>query len=214
MVLRGCNRTSRHARECERNRSRPVFFSSKFWRGDFTLEIYFFSRKLTPNGHRLSRCHTSPIFFFWLVSKKKIFTPNALLDFPERDTLVFRNTEYKTPLGHVTDTTCRPDTRLPLRATGATGIRALCTGRLSVLQGRWHLWESPVPTRSNMRFHISTTCFWLDPTSMLPKACCFPPSNNDRSHSFLGLAAKVYTNSMSNGTTKTLTSYYMRSSPV
>jgi hypothetical protein len=31
------------------------------------------------------------------------------LDFPERPTLVFWNTGSKTPPGHVTDTTCRPD---------------------------------------------------------------------------------------------------------
>ena len=70
MVLRGCNTMSRHARECERNSSRPVFFSSKFWRGDFTRETFFFSWKLTPNGHRLSRCHTSQVFFFGWCQKR------------------------------------------------------------------------------------------------------------------------------------------------
>ncbi|KAI0283320.1 hypothetical protein BGY98DRAFT_720026 [Russula aff. rugulosa BPL654] len=30
-------------------------------------------------------------------------------NFPERDALVFRNTEHRSPLGHVTDTACRPD---------------------------------------------------------------------------------------------------------
>ena len=85
----GCNRTSRHSRECERNRSRPVFFSSKFWRGDFTRENFSFSRKLTPNGHRLSRCHTSPISFFWLVSKKK----NLYAERTLKRVYLFRNTK-------------------------------------------------------------------------------------------------------------------------
>jgi hypothetical protein len=44
--------------------------------------------------------------FLYLVSCRHIiFT----LDFPERDALVFRNTEHRSPLGHVTDTACRPD---------------------------------------------------------------------------------------------------------
>ena len=59
--------------------------------------------------------------------------------------------------------------------------------------------------RSHRRLHISTTCFWLDPTSTLRKAC-FPPTTP--SYYILGLAAKVYGNSKLNGRTENLLSYY------
>ena len=36
-------------------------------------------------------------------------TPHFSLDFPTSDLLVFKNTENKTPIGHVTSTGCKPD---------------------------------------------------------------------------------------------------------
>ena len=94
------------------------------------------------------------------------------LDFPERDTLVFRNTEHKSPLGHVTDTACRPDITAALEGhwkDGAVHWPFICLAGETASAGE---------SRAD---HISTTCFWLDPTSTLPKG----------SHSFLGFAAKV-----------------------
>jgi hypothetical protein len=44
-------------------------------------------------------------FCAWLSCRHIIFTS----DFPERDILEFRDTGSKIPLGHVTDTQCRPD---------------------------------------------------------------------------------------------------------
>ena len=98
-----------------------------------------------------------------------------------------------------------PTSQLLLRITGRV---MSCPGHLFDLQGRWHLRERTLASSWYRRFHISSTCFWLDPTSTLPKACS--PLTR-RSHSFLGLVVKVYGNSMLNGTTEISTSYYMPS---
>ena len=80
---------------------------------------------------------------------------------------------------HVTDTACNPTSRLP----GATGRMVSCPGHFFDLQERGHLRESPITTRRNRRYHISTTCFWLHPTSTLPKACFPPPPTRSCSFS-------------------------------
>ena len=96
-----------------------------------------------------------------------------------------------------------PTSWLPFSVTGRM---VLCAGHLFDWQGRWDLRESALATSRNRRFHISTTSFWPDLTLTLPKACLLTTT---RSHSFLGLAAKVYSDSMSNGRTQTSTSHYM-----
>ena len=98
-----------------------------------------------------------------------------------------------------------PTSWLPFSVTGRM---VPCAGHLFDWQGRWDLRESALVTSQNRQFHISTTSFWPDLTLMLPKACLLTMT---RSHSFLGLVAKVYSNSMLNGRTQTSTSHYMLS---
>jgi hypothetical protein len=117
-------------------------------------------------------------FCTWLSCRHMTFT----LDFPDHKTVEFRDTH----LDILWTQSASLTSRLPLRITG---IMVSCTGHLFDLQGRRHLWERTMATRSHRRSHISTTCIWLDPTSILCKACFLPTTP---SYSMLGLVAKVY----------------------
>ena len=121
---------------------------------------------------------------------------------------MLRNTEYKTPLGHLTDTACRPDITAALEGhwyKGAVHWLFICLAGEKASVGE---------SRSDQKQHAFSYLHYLllaRPDHYVAQGL-LPSSLQQRQVTFLlGLAAKVYDNSMSNGTTKTLTSYYMRS---